>query len=427
MNALKRVALGVALASAAGVAAAAAGSFTVTPMIGQQQFTDDEPGWEWDDGERFTLGLGYRFTPALQFEAAASRANGDRNNVGDEGKAKYYDIAMLYRFNAGGTVQPFVLMGAGRTNHEYKGGRDVDGRYLQGGLGAFFKLSEQVNVRAEYRAHQITSGLNWFEQAALLGLEFNFGGMGEEAAPSRQPAQEPTPVEEPVPAPVTPVDSDADGVADDMDKCPNTAAGTPVDADGCPLDSDADGVADYLDKCPNTPAGTKVDAMGCTLLPDADKDGVADAKDQCPNTKAGVAVDAKGCAVLVEEKVSFTLNVTFPAGKALLDAEDKDEIKKLADFLKEYPSTYVNVEGHTDNKGKKAANKLLSTQRANAVRNSLIKDFGVAADRVTAEGFGDAKPIADNATEDGRAKNRRVVAEVSATKKTEKLKTNSKK
>lgn len=419
MNALKRLALGVALVSAAGVAAAS--SFTVTPMIGEQMFTDNEPGWEWDPGERFTLGLGYRFAPALQAEVSVSNANGDRNNKGNEGDARYYDLSMLYRFNAEGTVQPFVLFGSGKAKYEYKGGRDLDAQYTQGGLGAFFKLSEQVNARAEYRAHYVSSGLNWLEQAVLVGLEFNFGGVEEaarEEAPA--PAQEPAPVEEPVP--VAPVDSDADGVADDMDKCPNTAAGTPVDADGCPLDSDADGVADYLDKCPNTPAGTKVDAMGCTLIPDADKDGVADAKDQCPDTKAGVAVDAKGCAVLVEEKVSFTLNVTFPAGKALLDSADKDEIKKLADFLKEYPSTYVNVEGHTDNKGNKAANKRLSTQRANAVRNSLIKDFGVASDRVTAEGYGDAKPIADNATEDGRAKNRRVVADVTATKKTEKLK-----
>lgn len=419
MNALKRMALGVALASAAGVAAA--GSFTVTPMIGQQQFTDNEPGWEWEDGERFTLGLGYRFTPGLQAEISASNANGDRNNKGDEGDARYYDLSMLYRFNAGGTVQPFVLGGSGKAKYEYKGGRDLDAKFAQVGLGAFFKLSEQVNARAEYRAHYVTSGLNWFEQAVLLGLEFNFGGTATEAAPAQESTQEPTPVEEPVP--VTPVDSDADGVADDMDKCPNTAAGTPVDADGCPLDSDADGVADYLDKCPNTPAGTKVDAMGCTLIPDADKDGVADAKDQCPNTKPGVAVDTKGCAVLVEEKVSFTLNVTFPAGKTILNAASKDEVKKLAEFLKEYPSTYVNIEGHTDSSGNAAANKRLSTQRANAVRESLIKDFGVAADRVTAEGFGSAKPITDNKTAEGRAQNRRVVAEVTATKKMEKLKT----
>ncbi|OGR97305.1 MAG: hypothetical protein A2016_00200 [Elusimicrobia bacterium GWF2_62_30] len=90
-----------------------------------------------------------------------------------------------------------------------------------------------------------------------------------------------------------PRDADADGVNDVSDKCLNTSAGTAVDAVGCPLDADADGVNDVSDKCLNTSAGTAVDAAGCPQ--DADADGVNDASDKCLNTSAGTAVDAAGC------------------------------------------------------------------------------------------------------------------------------------
>ena len=81
------------------------------------------------------------------------------------------------------------------------------------------------------------------------------------------------------------VDTDGDGVTDDMDKCPGTPAGTAVDSDGCPLpqDDDGDGVTNDIDKCPGTPAGAKVDASGCEL--DSDGDGVVDSRDQCPERR----------------------------------------------------------------------------------------------------------------------------------------------
>ena len=89
------------------------------------------------------------------------------------------------------------------------------------------------------------------------------------------------------------LDTDGDGVNDDLDKCPGTPAGTAVDSSGCPLpqDDDGDGVTNDIDKCPGTPAGAKVDASGCEL--DSDGDGVGDSRDQCPNTPAGAKVDEK--------------------------------------------------------------------------------------------------------------------------------------
>jgi outer membrane protein OmpA-like peptidoglycan-associated protein len=99
----------------------------------------------------------------------------------------------------------------------------------------------------------------------------------------------------PVDATGCPLDSDHDGVADYLDRCPNTPANArPVDATGCPVDSDHDGVADYLDRCPNTPANARpVDAAGCPV--DSDRDGVPDYLDRCPNSPAGSLVNETGC------------------------------------------------------------------------------------------------------------------------------------
>ncbi len=113
------------------------------------------------------------------------------------------------------------------------------------------------------------------------------------------PAEEPPVVEPPVVEPPVIVDADQDGVADDVDSCPNTPVNELVNANGCSdsqLDSDMDGVSDAYDLCPNTAIGIEVDVDGCDVVPaDSDNDGVVDAQDACTNTPSGEAVDASGC------------------------------------------------------------------------------------------------------------------------------------
>lgn len=148
---------------------------------------------------------------------------------------------------------------------------------------------------------------------------------------------------------------------------------------------------------------------------DTDGDGVTDDNDQCPETKKGAKVDAKGCYVVLKEKVTVAIDVKFPTGSSRVDAAGEAEIKKLADFMSEYPDTSVEVGGHTDNTGAVAINKRLSQARADAVRKTLIDKFGIDAGRVTAVGYGPDKPVADNGTADGRNANRRVEGVVSQT------------
>ena len=208
-----------------------------------------------------------------------------------------------------------------------------------------------------------------------------------------------------------PKDADKDGVLDNVDQCLDTPAGDKVDAKGCslPKDGDGDGVLDDADQCKDTPAGDKVDAKGCSLPKDGDGDGVNDDKDRCPSTPPGVKVDAEGCQVLFEQakKPLILEGVNFATGKADLTPESQAILNGVAESLVAHDDIKVQVGGHTDNTGSAAVNKRLSAARAESVRQYLISK-GVAADRLTAAGFGPSKPIASNKTAAGRSQNRRV-------------------
>jgi OOP family OmpA-OmpF porin len=141
---------------------------------------------------------------------------------------------------------------------------------------------------------------------------------------------------------------------------------------------------------------------------DSDGDGVIDANDKCPGTPRGVAVDEHGCPL----KGSITLTgVNFEFDSAALTSESLTHLDKVAAALERYPRLTVEMQGHTDSVGADAYNLELSQQRADAVRNHLLSR-GVAPERVTAKGYGETQPIADNSTDAGRAQNRRVVMEV---------------
>lgn len=201
------------------------------------------------------------------------------------------------------------------------------------------------------------------------------------------------------------LDSDNDGVVDSMDKCPATARGAQVDSNGCELDSDKDGVVDSKDRCPGTASGSEVDANGCAVTRDSDADGIADNVDACPGTPPGTAVDTSGC----ELKEDIRLNdVNFKSGTAELDAASRDILDNIASVLKKNQHLSFEVAGHTDNTGNYNYNVQLSQQRAESVRQYLINQ-GVAANRLTARGYGPDRPIASNETREGRSQNRRVV------------------
>lgn len=103
--------------------------------------------------------------------------------------------------------------------------------------------------------------------------------------------------------------------------------------------------------------------------------------------------------------------LNFETGSAVVTNESRVILERLAQIMRAYPSVRVKIGGYTDNQGDPEANRRLSEQRALAVMG-LLRDEGIAADRLEAEGYGESSPIADNATPEGRARNRRIALQI---------------
>ena len=210
-----------------------------------------------------------------------------------------------------------------------------------------------------------------------------------------------------------PSDRDHDGVADQSDACPDAAGVKTDDAatNGCPPDRDKDGVLDSVDACPDV-AGVRTDdprTNGCPS--DRDKDGVVDAEDACPDFAGPRNADPKknGCPLARVEagQVKILEQIKFKTNSAEIIESDAI-IEAVRATLKEHLEIkHLRIQGHTDDKGSAAYNKALSTRRAASVKAALIK-AGIDAHSLSSEGFGSERPLADNATEEGRAANRRV-------------------
>ncbi|GGC64825.1 OmpA family protein [Marinobacter halophilus] len=345
----------------------------LNPFAGFQLFDDKR-----DLSETGTFGVGveYRFLPRWSVEALYSRA--DANQKYTSGSSEFQELRIdgtYYFAGPDAAWNPYVSLGAGHAEFgvdDNRGlntaGSDHEETRVNVGVGFRYNVSDVISIRGDLREfHGIDEST--FDTMASLGLSWAF----TRTVASAKPAPAPTPA----PAPV---DSDGDGVPDNRDQCPNTPAGAQVDSRGCPLDSDRDGVADY--------------------------------RDECPNTAAGATVDEKGCEGVTETIETIELRVQFPTNSSVIDATYDSEIRRVADFMEEYPETSVEIAGHSDSIGDAEYNRFLSQRRAEAVANRLTSVLGVDPERVSAVGYGEAEPVASNATPAGRTQNRRVEARI---------------
>ncbi|MFZ4862751.1 OmpA family protein [Sphingobacterium sp. Mn56C] len=149
------------------------------------------------------------------------------------------------------------------------------------------------------------------------------------------------------------------------------------------------------------------------LSKDSDGDGVSDKFDKCPGTPAGTVVDGSGCPIKFPEPVKETIvangyyaPIQFEFDSSVLKTESYSTLDKLAKELRDSKSS-VALNGYASSEGSDAYNLNLSKDRANAVKQYLV-NAGVAASSISAKGFGEANPVATNATEEGRIQNRRV-------------------
>lgn len=200
-------------------------------------------------------------------------------------------------------------------------------------------------------------------------------------------------------------DSDKDSINDEADKCPSIP-GT-IKYNGCPVpDTDGDRINDEADMCPDK-AGP-VEFNGCPI-PDSDGDGLNDKEDKCPQEKG--LPENNGCLEIkreIIEKVTYAAKeIFFETQSDRLSPQSFNALNDVVAILKNNPQLNLQIEGHTDNVGNPAYNLTLSERRANAVRK-YFEEQGIDAERLKATGFGQEKPIADNKTAAGKAKNRRV-------------------
>ncbi|WP_405411961.1 OmpA family protein [Maribacter sp. Asnod1-A12] len=390
--------------------------------------------------EFFNVNDHWNILPSISY-VGVSKSIGDGFSVGARGSlnkiSKFGDVSVddLSHYAIDGTIKydiikrqtvldPFIEIGGGYTWIDEIGAGTVNGGI---GLNIWFSENLGLTLQSSYK-HAFEDYLAPHMQH-LAGISVKFGGTdtdGDGIYDKDDACPEVAGLEAFNGCP----DSDGDGIEDSKDACPNEAGSKEMN--GCP-DADGDGVADKDDACPNE-AGLPALA-GC---PDADGDGVADKDDACPS-EAGPA-ENKGCpwadkdgdgvldkddqcpdvagtvanagcpevtAEVQKQLNDYARTILFDTGKSSIKAESTSVMVDIITILKEYPNAKFTVEGHTDSVGSEKLNQSLSESRALSVKEFLV-DKGIEEFRLSAVGYGEAKPIATNNTRAGRTQNRRV-------------------
>ncbi len=268
-----------------------------------------------------------------------------------------YRIALngVHEYNAIGMFTPLSKIGVGYETIDKHLAQNKDSVFVDAGVGAKVPFTDAIALKLEAVYMLKQNDNRWDSNLALLaGINFAFGPKAQAAAPApvAAPAPKPEPKPEPAPAPAP------------------KPAPAPAPVDG---DDDKDGVLNSVDKCPTTPAGHKVDSDGCSKL--------------------------------------VNLHINFDTASYKVKDAYQSKVKEFADFMKTMPNYDAKIVGHTDSVGSDKSNQTLSENRANAVKNLIIKE-GVEAARISSKGMGEKAPTTTNTTKEGKAENRRIEAEL---------------
>ncbi|MDG1207251.1 MAG: OmpA family protein [Pseudomonadales bacterium] len=337
---------------------------TVSPMLGYTWFGDGV-----EDTDHWSLGLGYQFDSPWAIELVYADAETDFDKLPGDIDFTRWHVDGLYHLNTWGDVRPYLSFGVGEGDYDFSSLSSESNTLFNVGAGLKYAFAKNTALRADLKLFE-GDGFEPAQAALAVGIHHVFArSIGNTVA---------------APMAAEPMDSDNDGIYDDVDQCPGTAAGIMVDGLGCEKDDDNDGVVNSMDECPDT-------------------------------TNMNATVDAKGCYIRLMESVSIELDVEFDFDSSKARADHQSEVKRVFEFMQKYPDTTVVIEGHTDSRGDEGYNKRLSQDRANTIADMLTNDFGISSDRVTAIGVGEERPLASNDTAEGRQINRRVIGVVEAT------------
>lgn len=406
----------------------------ISPMF---SYTVSDSDRNTEDGLGGTISLGKRMTSGLNLELTGFYTEMDPSTGGANAESVELNgvglAAMIFPSQTFQNIYVILALHQGQAENHPTTPATTNFSYrttvFDPGLGLIWPLSPYLGgfemalrVEGRYRmdAHTrseagVGGKKHFYEPVANVGVMIPLGKLPVEAEPATVEVVESG-------------DTDGDGVPDDVDQCPDTAAGTTVNEQGCEGDTDADGVVDRLDTCPETPAGTAVDEQGCPAVVDADGDGVPDAQDQCPDTPAGTAVNETGCtpepscrAPAPGEPIDLEgcatgesvvlKGVNFEVNSSRLTANAKAILNQVADSLTASSALRVEIGGHTDSQGSDSFNTKLSERRAQAVKDYLVAR-GIDTARLEVKGYGESQPIDTNETPEGRELNRRVEMKV---------------
>lgn len=342
------------------VLAETAGKIYLNPAVGYHMF-GSKLGVE--DGAALVIGGEYVISPKFGAEVSYLYGNSDIDGASGDVDNAQYTLDGLYYTPEMGNWQPFLNAGIGHGTFD-DGSNDTKETQLNLGLGSRYHFNEKWSARLQAKVINSLDDERW-DSLVTAGISYAFGGKSKAA-------------------PVVLLDGDGDAVLDENDQCLSTPSGVYVDTSGCAFDRDGDGIPDYLDQCPDSPSLDNLDANGCAIV-----------------------------VAAIAQPESIKLEVHFANNSAEIPESAKDEIKAVADLMTQFPNANVEIEGHSDSSGNADYNKKLSQRRADAVRDTIVNEYGVEASRVSATGYGQENPIASNSTKEGRLENRRVIANMS--------------
>jgi len=357
------------------------------------------------DGFGGSLAAGYRVSPGLALELQALYTSLDRDAAGG-GSATMSGLNVgALGFVTESLQGLYMAFGAGYldTDSQATSGSGYKGFTFEAGLGYLFPLSfgsYDFGIRADARMRhnngQDSDDAREVDHAGLHDALFSVGlqlPLGARKAPPAEPAAQVVAV---LAVCSDQADNDGDGLVDfPADPgCSSAEDSNETDPAQCSdgEDNDGDGAVDHpSDK-------------GCTGPEDTDE------TDPCKAPAPGEAVSLAGCGT---GDVIVLKGVNFDYDRASLTANAKTILDGVAEELFEHPEISVEIGGHTDADGSDTYNQRLSERRAAAVVDYL-EQRKVARGRMTSVGYGEAKPLADNATDEGKELNRRVELKVTS-------------
>jgi OOP family OmpA-OmpF porin len=384
----------------------------ISPLGGKNDFSN------WKTNLGYGLYIKKQFTPyfSLKLDGVRGKLSGDNsepydNGVSNQGSITGFETDLNYSaslnavvnmfnidmFKKENVLQLYVQAGAGLAGYKSKittaagtsnyTDDNISELVIPVGLGAKFKLADKMNLDLGWTVSFVDgdnldgtyrSNNNDKFSYAYAGLEFSLGSGTKQLAWHNPVALT---YDEALAAKET-----ANALKGDLDAQKAENARLKAEMDNLLADSDGDGVADKLDKCPGTPAGVVVDGSGCPLK-------------VAPTKVIVTEADRK----IVNEAIR---NLEFDLGKSTIRAKSYPTLNRVAALLVE-KNFSLKLAGHTDNTGSMKLNLALSKDRAESVKAYLVSQ-GANASRIEATGYGPNQPIASNKTAAGRQKNRRV-------------------